>query len=96
MTNKKNVTHVSILDKEYQVACPPEEKDALHRAANELDVRMRAIRSSGAIIGLERIAVMAALNLCHELLQNKSANLSSPIDQETLERITKKIDSALN
>lgn len=93
---EKNVTHVNILDKEYQVACPPKEKDALHRAASELDSRMRAIRRSGSIIGLERIAVMTALNLCHELLQNNSSNCSDPIDQEALARIAKKIDRALN
>lgn len=88
-----STTFVQILDKEYQVACPEEEKTALARAAEELDQRMRAIRASGSIIGLERIAVMAALNLCHELQQ---ANKKSPAhDTETLERITKKLDEAL-
>lgn len=93
----KNIANVSILDKSYQVACPPEEHDALIRAANELDARMRAIRSSGSIIGLERIAVMAALNLSHELLQtSKSLSTSKPIDQDALERIAKKLDHALD
>jgi len=91
-----NIAHVNILDKDYQVACSPNERDALVRAANELDARMRAIRASGSIVGLERIAVMAALNLSHELLQKpKSSNTTNTIDQETLKRIAKQLDSSL-
>jgi len=59
---------VRILDRDYQVNCPPEERAALERAARHLDERMREIRASGKIVGLERIAVMAALNLAHEYL----------------------------
>jgi len=87
-------THVNILDKDYQVACPDGEKTALNRAASELDKRMRAIKSSGSIVGLERIAVMTALNLCHELQQAKSGGNEN--DTQALERIAKKLDVALN
>ena len=59
---------VHILGKDYQVACPSEERDALLNAAIELDRRMKAIRQTGSVIGVERIAVMAALNLTHEVL----------------------------
>ena len=62
---------VVILDKDYQVSCPPEEREALLRSADELDQRMRRIRASGGVIGLERIAIMAALNLTYELLQSR-------------------------
>eukprot|EP01026_Neomeris_dumetosa_P080400 TRINITY_DN88989_c1_g1_i3.p3 TRINITY_DN88989_c1_g1~~TRINITY_DN88989_c1_g1_i3.p3 ORF type:complete len:113 (-),score=10.60 TRINITY_DN88989_c1_g1_i3:101-439(-) len=86
--------YVNIMDKEYQVACPPEEKPALNRAAAELDKRMRSIRSSGSIVGLERIAVMAALNLCHELQQAQKGTPSSA-DTDALERLSKKLDEAL-
>ena len=93
----KNIANVSILDKQYQVACAKDGHEDLILAANELDARMRAIRSSGSIIGLERIAVMAALNLSHELLQtSKSLSISKPADQDTLERIAKKLDHALD
>lgn len=93
----KNIANVSILDKQYQVACSQDGQEALALAANELDARMRAIRSSGSIIGLERIAVMAALNLSHELLQTtKSLSISRPADQDALERIAKKLDHALD
>lgn len=88
-----STTYVNILDKEYQVACPPEEKIALNRAAADLDKRLRDIRSSGVIVGLERIAVMAALNLCHEL-QESDTHIAPP-DQEIIDRMTKKLDAVL-
>lgn len=72
-----NAVLVRILDREYQIACPPEERDALEGAARHLDKRMREIRATGHVIGLERIAVMAALNLSHELLQSQRGGQSS-------------------
>lgn len=62
---------VRIMEKEYVVACPYEERSALLDAAEFLNVRMREIRESGKVVGLDRIAVMAALNLAHELLKGK-------------------------
>ncbi|MCC1497418.1 cell division protein ZapA [Alcanivorax sp. 1008] len=61
---------VHLLDKEFRVACPAEEKENLIRAARHLDEKMREVRSSN-VLGLERIAVMAALNLAHDLLLAK-------------------------
>lgn len=70
MTNATSVqVTVRILDKDYQVACPKEEERALLDAARYLDDKMKQIRDGGRIVGLERIAVMAALNLAHESLQ---------------------------
>jgi len=62
--------HVSvrILEKEYQVACPADERTALLDSAEILNARMREIRDSGKVVGLDRIAVMAALNMANELL----------------------------
>ena len=65
-----NTVIVKLLDKEYQVACPPGQQQALTQSAQYLDDKMRDIRSSGKVIGLERIAVMAALNISNEFLQN--------------------------
>jgi len=62
---------VRIMDKEYVVACPYEERSALLDAAEFLNARMREIRDSGKVVGLDRIAVMAALNLAHEFLKGK-------------------------
>ena len=65
--------NVRILEKEYLVACPHEERSALLDSAELLNTRMREIRDSGKVVGLDRIAVIAALNLANELikLQNR-------------------------
>jgi len=65
---------VHILGKDYQVSCPSDERDALLDAAIELDRRMKSIRQTGAVIGVERIAVMAALNLAHEVINTPSVD----------------------
>ena len=62
---------VRIMEKEYVVACPYEERSALLDAAEFLNARMREIRDTGKVVGLDRIAVMAALNLAHEYLKGK-------------------------
>ncbi len=59
---------VRILEKEYIVACAPEERTGLLDSAELLNGRMREIRDSGKIVGLDRIAVMVALNLAHEVI----------------------------
>lgn len=60
---------VRLLDREYLVACKPDEREGLLAAAQVLDQRMREIRSGNRMAGIDRIAVLAALNLAHELLQ---------------------------
>ena len=89
---------VRILDKEYQVACPPDERQALLDSAHLLNERMKSIRGSGSVVGLERMAVMAALNLSHELLQAKNASHAggSAASQSDLLRLNDKLDRALN
>jgi cell division protein ZapA len=62
---------VDILDREYQFACEPGEREALRAAAVFLDERMREIKNAGRLMALERIAVMTALNLSDELLRLK-------------------------
>ena len=86
---------VKILDKDYQVACPPGQEQALLESARTLDDRMRAIRSTGSVIGLERIAVMAGLNLSHELLDATQNATSQGLEEETLQKLSEKIDRAL-
>ncbi|TXK64981.1 cell division protein ZapA [Alkalisalibacterium limincola] len=65
---------VRILDREYLVGCPPEERDGLLAAAKLLDARMREIRGNNRMAGIDRIAVLAALNLASELLDNRSTD----------------------
>ena len=68
MSNFAQVT-IRILEKEYNVACPAAEKPALLASAELLNIKMREIRDSGKVVGLDRVAVMAALNLANELIK---------------------------
>ena len=68
MSNGSQVT-VRILDRDYHVACPPEERESLLKAADYLSRQMAEVRDSGRVVGIDRIAVMVALNLAHEFLQ---------------------------
>ena len=87
---------VHILDKDYQVACPAGERDALVESARYLDQQMRTIRQSGKVIGLERIAVMAALNIAHELIrQGQLSDKGSQDLGDSLRRLTARIDDTL-
>ncbi|AOS95966.1 Cell division protein ZapA [Microbulbifer aggregans] len=94
-TKSETVT-VSILDKEYRVACAEDERAELEASARLLHERMTRIRASGSVIGLERIAVMAALNIAHELIQAKAELTRVPLEQEMLERLQDKVQSALS
>lgn len=69
MSGDPSLVSVKILEKEYHVTCPPEERPALVDSAEYLNRKMREIRDSGKVIGLDRIAVMAALNIVNELLK---------------------------
>jgi cell division protein ZapA len=87
---------IRLLDKEYTVACPPEQHEGLLASARRLDTKMREIRTSGKVVGSERIVVMAALNVIFELLHDKQSDNSG--NQEMglrLKLIQDKIDSAL-
>lgn len=87
----KDTVIVHILDRDYQVSCPSEEQESLLASARYLDKQMRTIKSAG-VIGLERIAVMAALNIAHELL-TEGSNATGNV--EDLKRLTDKISKAL-
>ena len=72
MTDMYAHVSVRILEKEYQVACPASERTDLLDSAEMLNTKMREIRDSGKVVGLDRIAVMAALNMANELLQTRA------------------------
>lgn len=71
MMSSPNQETIRLLDKEYTVACPPAERDGLLESARLLDGKMREIRSRGKVVGNEKVIVMAALNVVHELLQSR-------------------------
>ena len=93
--SKANTVTVKILDKEYQVACPEEQESQLESSAKYLDKQMRTIRDTGKVIGLERIAVMAALNISFELLQASAQGGSGQTSNNALKRLNSKLDDAL-
>ncbi len=77
--------NISILDKEYKVACPPGEQSALLESAKFLDTKMREVRDGGTIIGSERIAVITALNMANELLN--SGNVDKEVGKQLPPRL---------
>jgi cell division protein ZapA len=72
VTDAVTQVNIKILEKEYQIACPASERGALLDSAELLNRKMREIRDTGKVIGLDRIAVMAALNMANELLRSRS------------------------
>jgi len=96
MSEKNTTVSVKILEKEYQVACPDDEVDALTSSARYLDRQMSEIRDSGKVFGLDRIAVMAALNIANELLHNKGqATAVTELMQDRLQSLTDRVSQAL-
>lgn len=96
MSDVSRPVNVKILDKEYLISCTDEERDLLHRAIELLNLKMRDVKASGNVIGSERIAVMAALHIAHDLLQYKDRNESYTSNVDSLiRRLQNKIDDAL-
>lgn len=87
---------VRILEKEYQFACPSEEQDDLVRSAEYLNARMKQIRDTGSVVGTDRIAVMAALNLANDLLKGRNRDESQEMRLEMrLKTLRERVESAL-
>ncbi len=96
MTQQIAQVSVRILDKEYQVACPAEERTDLLDSAEILNNKMREIRDSGRIVGLDRIAVMAALNMANDLLHAKARDQQLEGDfSQRLKLISDRVENAL-
>ena len=72
MTDKAKSLDVNIMGRSYKVTCPDEEREALLQAVAYLDQKMGEIKSGGRVASVERIAVMAALNIAHELLEART------------------------
>ena len=96
MNDQHAQVSVRILDKEYQVACPVSERTDLLDSAEILNTRMREIRDSGRIVGLDRIAVMAALNMANDLLHAQARDRVLEVDvSERLKLISDRVESVL-
>ena len=87
---------VNILDREFLVACTPEERPGLIAAAAYLDGKMREVRGNTRTQGIDRIAVMAGLNIAHELMQSKQrADIDGGSLAQHLQTLRGKLDTAL-
>lgn len=87
---------IHILDKEFLIACPEEERPGLLESAAYLSDQMREIRDTGKVVGMDRIAVMAALNITHEMLQARDGSQSVQGDlRDRIRSIDEKIDTVL-
>ena len=84
---------INIMGREFRVACPPEEREELLEAVAYLNNRMREIRDSGKVVGSERIAIMAALNITHELLTERTRE---GFDTEEFRRRIARMQAALD
>ncbi len=97
MSDSTTPITIHILEKEYRIACPDQERDALLSAASYLGKKMKEIRDSGKVVGADRIAVMAALNITHELLKARN-EIDSQSDNlgHRIRSLQNKIDAALH
>ena len=89
----------TILGREYKFACKESERAELMQAAALLDKRMREIRDGGKVTAVDRIAVMAAVNLAHDLLRARSTDAASspmPIDDARAQRRIQSMQSAID
>lgn len=87
---------VTILDREYFVACRDDERANLLESAAYLNEQMREIRDSGKIVGIDRIAVMAALNITHEMLEARRNTGKIEAVSERLRRLSRRVAEALD
>ena len=94
MTTIKPVD-VSIMGREFTVSCTDEERSGLLDAVSYLDKKMHDIRDAGKVIGVERIAIMAALNLSHELLNTKAGDVDIGEYKRRISAMQNQIDEAM-
>jgi cell division protein ZapA len=93
MSAPRNI-EISLLGRTFKVACSKEEESELLAAAQYLDSKMRDIRENSKVIGVERIAMMAGLNIAHELLSKGGLN-REPEYREKLQSLERLLDQAL-
>lgn len=97
--SSRRPVRITILGKEYHIVCPQDEREDLLEAARQLESKMDDIRDSGRVFGAERIAVMAALNVTHELLQSsKHRAMDLALEPDLHDRVSSlqdRIDSVL-
>jgi cell division protein ZapA len=83
------------MDKEYRVACPPEERDNLLASAELLNEKLNEIKKQGSVIGTERIAIMAALNMSHEILHSQQLSSDMTDLDQRIESLSERISETM-
>ncbi len=97
MAANNNVSlDVAIMGREFRVACPEDEREGLLQAVSYLDRKMREIRDGGKVIGLERIAIMAALNITHDYLAAKPIQPDTREHRDRIDRLVGLLDQAMD
>lgn len=93
MSGTSEVVSIRLLDREYTVGCEPGERDSLLAAAKLLDSKMREVRGNNRMAALDRVAVLAALNLAHDLQQIRDEHASRDRDlSRTLNDLHRRLD----
>lgn len=97
MTDRVTPVNIKVLGKDYRIACAEDEHDELLESARYLDQKMCEVRDTGRVVGDDRIAVMAALNIAHELAQsNRQNGFASRDINDQLTKVQNKIDAILD
>ena len=86
---------ITIMDKEYRVACPEEEKVNLQASADLLNEKLNEIKQAGSVIGTERIAIMAALNMSHDILHNQSITSEHDDLNQRIDALSERINDSM-
>ena len=96
MSDATTTIGIRILDNDYQVSCPESEADELAAAARDLDQRMTRIRDAGRVFGVERIAVMAALNAIHDNRRmQRTVSIGDPQMPARVTELTRRVEDAI-
>ena len=93
--NKAEPLTIKIMDKEYRIACPEEEKDNLRASADLLNEKLGEIKQQGSVIGTERIAIMAALNMSHEVLHGQSLVVEHGDLNQRIDALSERISNSM-
>ncbi len=94
MSKPESLT-INIMSKDYRVACPAEEVDSLKASARLLNDKLNEIKQQGSVIGTERIAIMAALNMSHEILRGESVTAAHNDINQRIEALSSRIENSM-
>lgn len=94
--SEKNYSSVNIYDREFQIKCPIDKDIELQHSAIFLDKKMREIHKAHNTLSVDRVAIMAALNICHEYLLLKKSNTEKlAVHAEKIQNLNNKIEAAI-